>query len=489
MTIQSRTRSRASADETPDSRQHDASAYRSAELRHIDDAIKQVTIFKSLGSEPNRTCPDARRAARNLTEMLDDARKLHGLTKVAIARKVWKGQKPDKNFDRVTLSRKDNPTDRPDKSLRKHPIKYARVAEELANQLGDRVSGWSRNEALVRLFRGTEIDRKLDQIIKGRASRVSDPASCWHDLAEMFDALSQTVSRRYDLPNHFKRIWQTPGRYNLASKAITPSSFDIISGGDRLLHYGPLANDFAFWEEFPPIPSVPLFDECLAGPFSHMLELTDELSGQISPLDVTVQVWREMRFAVGPANSIERAGSLFEVRTRVDLASENVEVKLARPWLFLNQQENVLITVDGREFKTSIDLSSHTQDGRSWKDLLAWKGLGFQNSDLQPEHSYAAWRPVTSEACAEILGCSTGLGGAEFAFYGYDGRSEPTQTPENTFGAVVERALRTTGEGSLAEALFSDAETLVGLVEEEVQRRRREAMKLNDQALANWRQS
>ena len=249
--------------ETSDAPRRAAVEHLAAELRNIDEAISNVSTFDK--------AEDAQRAARNLTEMLREARE-RGVRKAKIARKVWPSDEsnPAKRFDKITLPRTGEPNQRLLR-LQKRPSNYQRAAEAL----GELVPGWSREEALVRVFRNTAVGRELERIVLGRASRVSDPDSCWHNLAEMFDALARAVSDQNGLPAHFERISQTPGRYDLAAQAIVPAHVDILSGGDRLLHYGPLANDFALWGHYPPVPSVPLFDNHLAGPFSQTLELTD----------------------------------------------------------------------------------------------------------------------------------------------------------------------------------------------------------------------
>ena len=75
-----------------------------------------------------------------------------------------------------------------------------------------------------------------------------------------------------------------------------------------------------------------------------------------------------------------------------------------------------------------------------------------------------------------------------FTVYEYARSTDPTEAPEHTIGAFLERALRMDGEGSLASQLANDAQRLVSLVEDEIRRRRGQAITLNDQAIARWRQ-
>ena len=449
---------------------------RNAELREIPNAIQRVRTFK--------TKEDFMQAARNLTEMLREAREEKGVKNEEIAREVWRNdEKPSKRFDRLTVPRDSDLHEGRIKRLKKRTSEY----KEVALVLGERVPGWVPNAALVRVFRNTSVDRELRAIIEGRETRASDPDSCWHNLADMLDTLAESVSRKADLRSYLQRIAITGGRYDLAKNEIVPAHFDLVSGGDRLLHYGPLADDFAIWNHFPPIPSVPIFDELLIPPFRHALTITAAESREVTAVEVQVRVWRQIRFAVGPVDTMDRAGPLFEVRTRLELSDEEKQIELPMPWLNLESPEEVEIMIDGHEFRGTIDFSLHDLGGRSWMDLLMWRGFGFQNSDLQPEHNNAAWRRVTPELCAELLNRPklTDVP-TEFGLYFHAAAKEPTQTPEGTLGAALERALRAQDESCLAFLLLEDAKRLVKLVGDELTRRRVEAIGLNESVMASW---
>lgn len=466
------------ADERP------SEARRNAELREITNAVQRVRTFKERD--------DAQKAASNLTQMLREAREEKGVTSAEIASKVWPDdEKPSKRFYKLTIPSKGDLDEGRIRCLQTRTSHYRKVAAAL----GELVPGWSPEAALVRVFRNTSVDLELGAIIEGREARAADPDFCWRNLADMLDSLAQSVSGKSDLRAHLQRIAVTGGRYDLAKNEIVPAHFDLVSGGDRLLHYGPLADDFALWDHFPPIPSVPIFDELLVPPFRHALTITATESGDVTTIEVQVRVWRQIRFAVGPVDTIERAGSLFEVRTWVELADEGKQIELPMPWITLEFDDEVEIRIDDREFRGTIDFSSHDLGGKSWKDMLMWKNMNgrskftgeWRRSDLQPQHNWAAWRRVTPELCAELLNRPK-LNDItpDFRVYFPNPAEEPTATPEGTLGAALEKALRAKDEPCLASMLLVDARRLVTLVGDELKRRQAEAITLNESAMAAW---
>jgi hypothetical protein len=467
----------------PDTDERLGAARRRAELLEVVNAIKGVSTFK--------TQEDVERVARNLTDMLREAKEV-GVSGTEIAKKVWpKDISPSKRFDKLTIPRKAVPADSRTNRLLRRTSHY----KEVAFVLGESVPGWSSQEALVRVFRGTSVDRELNAIIEGREARAADPDFCWRNLADMLASLAESVSRSVDLRSHLKRIAAMGGQYNLATNEIVPSHFDLVSGGNRLLHYGPLADDFALWEHFPPIPSVPIFDELLVPSFRHTLTVTSAESKDAIKIEVQVGIWREIRFAVGPVDEIEQAGALFEVRTRLELTNEESRIELPRPWLYLDADEEVEIRINDRAFVGTIDFSSQDLGGKSWKDLLMWRGMNVQSKitgewlqlDLQPEHNYAAWRRVTPELCDDLMNRpKLNAVPLEFGIYFYTPSKEPTLTPEGTLAATLETALRVKDEPCLASTLFEEAKRLVSLVEDETKRRQNEAIKLNDRAATSW---
>jgi hypothetical protein len=305
--------------------------HRSAELREICNAIQRVRTFVQR--------EDIKQAARNLTDMLREAKE-KGVSGAEIAREVWpKDRNPSKRFDKLTISRgRSLDEDRRIGRLQKRPGHYQKVAKVL----GERVPGWSVDSALVRVFRKTCVDLELSAIVEGREARADDPEYCWRNLADMLDSLAESVSRKADLAAHLQRIAVMSGRYNLADMAIVPTYSDITSEfASRLLPHGPLADNFDIFEHFPPIPSVPIFDELLVPSFKQTLIVTSADSKDTTTLEVTVQVWREIRFAIGPVDSIDQAGSLFEARTRVEFADQKRLIELPRPWLYLDFPDDV----------------------------------------------------------------------------------------------------------------------------------------------------
>jgi hypothetical protein len=449
---------------------------RSAERVWIRKAIAAVRTFRNM--------EDVKQAARNLTEMLQEAKE-RGITKAEIARRIWTRdqENPSKRFDKLTVPRDGLPTDDRIRRLQRRTSHYDKVAVAL----GESVPEWSPDDALVRVFRKTSVARELDAIIDGRGARADDPDYSWFHLAEMLDSLSRSVSQKANLDGYLQIIAHMGGRFDLAEGKIEAAS----GSNNRLLPHGPLADNFEIVEHFPPIPSVPIFDELLVPAFRHPLTIISVDSQITTTVEVEARVWREIRLAIGPVNTVDRVGPLFEVRTRLELADGDKPIELLKPWLYLDFPDEVTIRIDGLEFRTTIDFSSRDLE---WRELLMWRGriIGATSAvplraDLQPEHNYAAWRSVTPELCAELFNRSIWNDVTSvFGVYFHNTKKGSTLAPENTLGAILENALQSSEEPTLASSLLDEAKRLVTLVDEERKRRISEAIKLNDDAMNRW---
>ncbi|MDB5963482.1 MAG: hypothetical protein JWP59_4776 [Massilia sp.] len=448
------------------------------ECREIEAAIDSTGML--------RTEHDAERVARNLTDLLDEARRLADVRRSSVAERVWGGKgigDPSKRLYKLTLPRATGLGAEEQreqarlhrKHLQRHADRYATVAKALTEEMDGR-PGWGRQEILVRLFRDTAVDRKLGDLVASRTAASTDPDNCWQELAARMQQIAAWVTRETGLHGHLARITSTRGCYDLANDVIKPNK-------GLLLPHGPLHGNFEVSEEFPPIPSVRLIDELIADVACATLTLEREEGAEPAPLTVRARVWRELRLAVGPADVPEQAAALFEVRTRVSIETKGGPLAVSRPWIYLPGWD-VEVEVDGTMHRGELDLGAEPPGGGDWRDLLAWSDFEDTGQPLQPEHCYAAWRLVTSKTCQELL-ANQPMQEGRF-WLPFEPMDMPTLAPEGSIGAQVELALVAPEGPRVDLALRREARHLVALVEGYVADRRLQAMQMHDQAAARW---
>jgi hypothetical protein len=259
-----------------------------------------------------------------------------------------------------------------------------------------------------------------------------------------------------------------------------------------LLPHGPLAHNFEISDEFPPIPSVILFEDLLLAPFESSLRFDGHGSFEmaVESLLVEVRIWREMRLAIGPVDQIERPGPLFEVRTRVDISADNRPVLLQRPWLYLSGPENVEVIRDHKRYTARIDFSPETPFGSEKeadsRALLEGPGLGHSGGPLQPEHVYVVWYPVTPATCLKLLNRPLSTDTSVFRLRVPESQTE-TFLPSGTIGGAIEAALLTEDGYRVDLELAKEARRLGEMVTTYSIKSRAKANNLHLQRLARWR--
>jgi hypothetical protein len=287
------------------------------------------------------------------------------------------------------------------------------------------------------------------------------------------------------------------GTYSLQTESIEAS-------GSFLLPHGPLANGYEVWEEFPPIPSVPLFLKLLAGPFERTMKVIGA-DGLDRTILVTVTVSREVRLAIGPADERETPRPMFEVRTVADMVDgDGWNWAGRRKWFYFEGTEEFTTQDEhGNEVIAEIELGPEPGVEGRWIPLLEEGDVGtsmpphlefaeqkaVQLSEDVPgprqwEHVYAAWRPVTSISCADLLGRRLSEGRYALQLESGHPRGR-TLLPNDIVGSWVESAL-TNGDRSLEKTLEADAERLSALVRDYIIRQRSDAEASHRRALAEW---
>jgi hypothetical protein len=458
-------------------------AVRQWERDEVARAIQENKILK---------LSERKKVALNLAHLLNEAGTDERGSKTRIVRLAWPNDDvPLKKLDLVTLPLDAEPTQKRLDRLAKKPKRYAQLAIAIAHILGRR---W--HDVWIDVFRGTQIEAG----VTARAGKFSDDHSDdWDKLAELIAAMAAAVAKRKGLREYLRRIGDHAGTYSLETETIRLS-------GSSLLPHGPLANGYEVWEDFPPIPSVPLFVKLLAGPFERTVKVvgTDGLD-RIIP--VTVTVGREVRLAIGPADERETPRPMFEIRTVTNMFDrDGWNWAGRRKWFYLEGMER-FTTEDkhGNEFEAEIELGSEPGVEGKWIPLFEDGDqavpLPIQLDDVEQarlalsqmdapgahqwEHVYATWRPVTSISCAELLGgrLSEGRYALQLDF---GERRGGTFLPNDIVGSWVEAAVLTNGDRPIERALEADAERLAALVRDHIIRQRSEAEANHRRALAEW---
>jgi hypothetical protein len=420
--------------------------------------------------------------ARRLTQMLDEAKNKYRVNRTVVVRQAWPSfATPQlKRLYKITLGAEGPHSSEHIRHLDKRVKNYAVVARAIAD-----LCGWNAEDTLIDLFRGTSIEEEM-KAERLHAPVREEPTEACQRLANLIHAMGAWIAQEVDFPAHLERIAKIRGRYDLAVDAIS-------SAGGTLLPHGPLAHNFEISDEFPPIPSVILFEELLLPSFKSSLRFDARkgVEAALKNLLVEVRIWREVRLAIGPVDQISRPGPLFEVRTRVDISADNRRVLLRRPWLYLSGPENAEIVLDGKICTAEVDFSLEMPIDGSPKATasrapLEGLGLGDGGEPLQPEHAYIVWYPVTPIVCQSLLNRYSPADTSTFRLLVRENQVE-TLLPSGTVGAAIEAALLTEDEHRIDFELMKEGRRLAEMVTRYSIEKQSKANNLHMQGLARWK--
>jgi hypothetical protein len=417
--------------------------------------------------------------------MLDEAKNKYRVSRTVVVRQAWPSfPTPQlKRLYKITLGAEGPHSSEHIRHLDKRVKNYAVVARAIAD-----LCGWNAEDTLIDLFRGTSIEEEM------RAERLhtpvrEEPTEAYQRLANLIHAMGAWIAQEVDFQVHLERISKIRGRYDLAYDTIN-------SAGGTLLPHGPLAYNFEVSNEFPPIPSVILFEELLLPSFKSLLRFDVTKKGVEAALKdvlVEVHIWREVRLAIGPVDQISRPGPLFEVRTRVDISADNRRVLLRRPWLYLSGPEDAEIVLDGKICTAEIDFGLEMPTDGSSKAMVSRApleglglGLGDGGEPLQPEHVYVVWYPVTPIVCQSLLDRPLPADTSVFRLLVRENQVE-TLLPSGTIGAIIEAALLTEDEHRIDFELMKEGRRLAEMVTRYSIEKQSKANNLHMRGLARWK--
>lgn len=383
------------------------------------------------------------------------------------------------------------------KRLAHKPKHYADLARELARRLDRDPRG-----ILVELCQGTQLDADREE-----NGTIDLEDGDWDRLVELIEEMTEAIVRRTGMQEHLRQIGTRSGRYDLALEAILPSS-------GLLLPHGPLVANYELSDEFPPVPSILLYEELKTPRFEQTLHIAEDNVPLMerSAIPVEVAIWREVRLAIGPANERETAHPLFEVRTRVELkekraGKDDAFLRIRRPWFYVGEgcREAVEVITDEGSFRGEIDFDPPPTaisrlprepslfSSSSWLPLEGEAGssrltdhprMGLREPIVQPEHVYAVWFPVNAASCKAFLDWQRVPGALEVRFE----LPAPVHTklPEAAFGAAVEAAL-VDAEHALEIKLEAEATRLIELVKGHLAEKRDRVSEQHERARKRWR--
>lgn len=347
---------------------------------------------------------------------------------------------------------RDNPGRRRD-DLRKakKPMKLMEYVERIAW-----ATGASEDDMLLEAFGDTSLEREVTARQQGKGPEPELEAF-WATLSDSLRALAGAVVRAEGLEAHTERLVALHGSYDLAADAIRPTS------QGRLLDR-PLANWNNHWSEFPPIPSIVLFTEPKSVTVERGLTIRD--TGRVIPVRMTVL--REVRLAIGPADSPLVPAPLFEFRSVLHLVGPAGALPIRCPWLYLDEDE-VEVEIDGAWHMADIpfagaDLEDIPEAHPPEFDSGRWRFPARLELPLQYEHSYIVWRPVTADTCRGLLlrprfEVTLGMFQAEPA-----DRKPETFCPPGTLAEAIEAALHVDGPDGIPMRLRAEAARIAALV-------------------------
>jgi hypothetical protein len=348
------------------------------------------------------------------------------------------------------------------------------------------IAGVDAHDLLMEAFRDTKLMDAVTAEFEG-LSEITDYEFFWGELAETLKVLATQIVRNVGLEEHLKQCREIGGRYDLAD--------DAIYGSHSPLTLSPLADWNEHVEFFPPIPSIVLFSEPKSAVVDRVLTIRD--SGQSIP--VAMSVLREVRLAIGPADTADVLAPLFEFRSVLQLVGPNGPLRIRTPWLYLDENE-VEVEIDGTWRKADIpfdggDPSSMPEGfvaqphvvGITGPRLLTWQFPATLEAPLQFEHCYVVWRPVTAGTCHDQLGRSLdGVTLGPFADDPVAGRPE-TFCPPGTIANVIEAALHSEAPGGLPELLRAEAQRMAIKVRAFRQERAGAATAAHESLRTRWR--
>lgn len=433
---------------------------------------------------------DSDKTARELGRILEEIDAGKHL-RFEIVRGVW----PDANDTKYLYKLVIHPDTPPPAGLQKRPKVYWKVGRSIARCLD-----LPEETFTLRLFEGTSIARLAAHELEKRDS--FDILESFGELAASISMMSAAVSRQHALVPLFRAMSTTEGRFNIMDQEIR------TAGQQLLLAHGPLEDNFAVVDEWPPIPSIALYRDRRCPDFeSSLLVAPAPVPAERATLDawadasklqkttrwksvpVSVSCWREVRLAIGPADASLQPRALFELRTVFDLKSRKPDVafELLTPWCYDMPDQAVVVRQGQRRYLARVNLRPNAgdQDDQHGAPVipLDWPIRTQGGSEtIQPEHPYATWRAVTPQLCQELLeNDPRSLTGNVLASLAVP--AAPTLVPKGTVAAFIEERLLS---GAIEKALEAEVIRMKKLVNSYTDTQRATAFTRHQAARQRW---
>jgi hypothetical protein len=295
--------------------------------------------------------------------------------------------------------------------------------------------------------------------------------------------MAKLICEKTNLDNHLGRIATTAGDYRLWTGTIFPAQ-------DALLKHGPSAWNFEVVDEYPPIPSIPLFRDLRVPSFFR----------SVGKEQVEVRAWREVRLAIGPGDYVDEPMPLFERRTVFSFRTEaDGDLEVKNRWLY-DDVESISFKRNEKWLQGDIDLRWPKEgdvmgfdDGDIMQRIpLDGPEIKYEtgSSPLQPEHSYVTWLPVTENTCQMLLDLPARdrVRERDWLIPSPFTDNTPTLAPANTLAQMMERTLASANnEHSLFTRLLAETESMIRLVDNYAKDAKKAALERLWDAEQRWR--
>ncbi|MBR1151207.1 hypothetical protein [Bradyrhizobium sp. JYMT SZCCT0428] len=396
----------------PDQRSDAVEAKHSAdEVRRLRQIEKRCNDSKG-GYLRFQSREDRLFAAKALGQILKDSKKT-----IAYLKEEWSSAKGGGPFHlhRYMISPDLDLSDAKNRAAKADKlIGLARGYLERATFIAE-ASGQEVEQAKISLFRNTSIWRRPATLAKGDSAGADEAAE---NIALLLQELSRRIILRTDLMQLFHRMQRVPGTWDFRR-----NEFRLT--GMACLFRTAYQEGYEHWTEAPPLPSVPLIRVWHAGwrlPVS--LEATDHSSAQFtSPIDSEINLFREIRLAIGPTVKERTLGPMIESRAWVELTLFNEDGSEFGRWpldpscdLGFFESAGTYVDVQNARYRVSSELEilpdfegEHAEmaairRGESTTSGSLWEHSPLTDEKQFLENYYFSWTPADGDHVAHWLG-------------------------------------------------------------------------------------
>lgn len=409
----------------------------------------------------------------------------------------------------ATIRSSMNGSDRVDRYMLAPSLDEAAARKKGKEALLAKVSGYLAVASAVAQATKQDSDNLKIQVLaqttlwtRPTSAQADDDPRASHLASELVE-MGKSVARRTDLKKAVERARRVPGQWDLATESFRQESHPILNGQGFL-------EDYAHWTEVPPLPSIPVI-RCLHSIFVTPVRLEratrpELLSGEAAledrfESDVEggwLEMFREVRLALGPTTSMNEIGMMFESRAFVRLVLHKPEPSFLELWpnvtlkpkddswshvpiaVFQNRVGDRWRRIATTDRVDEAEGRQFTPDGHS----LAWPINPLDSKSPTLEHWYISWTAVNEATIAHWLDRPAGSNTALSIRHEGDGADRPVWYAKGSIAHQIENDLAT---GGLERALEQAVSRVTDALSTHEREWRRQAWSTHERRMANWK--